>query len=176
MTRMIERWFPCAEVSANSAAGWGSGNQEREPHHVVRRAPDRAGQGRRHLLAPAVARRRSREQQRLQDLVQARDDGRYAAWDELRAEIETASHPDGASVLDPFSGRGMIPLEAARLGLEAHALDYSPVPYLASRLLTDFPFRDWTAEPRLPFDAGEADDYVDQRPRLVQRRRRLSLS
>jgi adenine-specific DNA methylase len=26
---MIERWFPCAEVSANSNAGWGSGNTER---------------------------------------------------------------------------------------------------------------------------------------------------
>ena len=29
MTRMIERWFPCAEVSANSNSGWGSGNTER---------------------------------------------------------------------------------------------------------------------------------------------------
>ena len=29
MTRMIERWFPCAEVSASSNAGWGSGNTER---------------------------------------------------------------------------------------------------------------------------------------------------
>ena len=29
MTRMIERWFPSAEVSANSVKGWGSGNQER---------------------------------------------------------------------------------------------------------------------------------------------------
>ena len=29
MTRMIERWFPCKEVSENSTAGWGSGNTER---------------------------------------------------------------------------------------------------------------------------------------------------
>ncbi|MFU0243263.1 hypothetical protein ACKI1J_47215, partial [Streptomyces scabiei] len=28
MTRMIERWFPSAEVSANSDKGWGSGNSE----------------------------------------------------------------------------------------------------------------------------------------------------
>ena len=28
MTRMIERWFPCAEVSEASGAGWGSGNSE----------------------------------------------------------------------------------------------------------------------------------------------------
>ena len=29
MTRMIERWFPCQEVSDNSSSGWGSGNSER---------------------------------------------------------------------------------------------------------------------------------------------------
>lgn len=29
MTRMIERWFPCDEVSRSSDAGWGSGNAER---------------------------------------------------------------------------------------------------------------------------------------------------
>lgn len=27
--RMIERWFPCAEVSAASASGWGSGKSEK---------------------------------------------------------------------------------------------------------------------------------------------------
>ena len=26
--RMIERWFPCQEVSDASAAGWGTGNAE----------------------------------------------------------------------------------------------------------------------------------------------------
>ncbi len=30
MTRMIERWFPCQEVSENSKTGWGSGNSEKE--------------------------------------------------------------------------------------------------------------------------------------------------
>jgi putative DNA methylase len=29
MTRMIERWFPCAEVSAASKSGWGSGKSEK---------------------------------------------------------------------------------------------------------------------------------------------------
>lgn len=27
--RLIERWFPCAEVSHVSASGWGSGKSER---------------------------------------------------------------------------------------------------------------------------------------------------
>lgn len=29
MTRMIERWFPCTEVSESSKSGWGSGKSER---------------------------------------------------------------------------------------------------------------------------------------------------
>ena len=28
-TRMIERWFPCAEVSEHSAKGWGTGFAEK---------------------------------------------------------------------------------------------------------------------------------------------------
>lgn len=43
-------------------------------------------------------------------------------------------HPDSASpiprVLDPFSGGGAIPLEAARLGCESNALDINPVAHL----------------------------------------------
>ena len=33
-------------------------------------------------------------------------------------------------VLDPFAGGGAIPLEAARLGCESHAIDYNPVAHL----------------------------------------------
>lgn len=63
-----------------------------------------------------------------------------------------AAYPDRpAEMLDPFSGRGLIPLEAARYGQKAHAIDYSPVATLASRLLIDWPFRDWSTEPELPF-------------------------
>ena len=29
MTRMIERWFPCAEVSKASGSGWGHGKVEK---------------------------------------------------------------------------------------------------------------------------------------------------
>src|SRR5205823_3988974 len=76
--------------------------------------------------------------------------GRYAKWKELREEI-LRSVQGPISVLDPFSGRGMIPLEAARLGLPAYAIDYSPVAVLASQLLADYPFRDWSNEPLIPF-------------------------
>jgi putative DNA methylase len=45
----------------------------------------------------------------------------------------------------------MIPLEAARLGIESYGFDYSPVAVLASNLLSGFPFEDWSSEPELPF-------------------------
>ena len=54
------------------------------------------------------------EQRRLQDLVRSAMTGRDAAHAELVAELDKA-YPHGASLLDPFSGRAMIPLEAARL-------------------------------------------------------------
>ena len=50
-----------------------------------------------------------------------------------------------------FSGRGIIPLEAARLGATAVGTDLSPVATLGGRLLADYAFRDWSGEPPLPF-------------------------
>ena len=80
--------------------------------------------------------------------------GRYVAWEQLREEI-LASSSNGGAVLDPFSGRGMIPLEAARLGLPAFGIDYSPVAVLASELLTDYPLRDWSLEPALSISRND---------------------
>ena len=50
-----------------------------------------------------------------------------------------------------FSGRGIIPLEAASVGAIAVGVDLSPVATLGGRLLADYPFRDWSGEPPLPF-------------------------
>lgn len=106
------------------------------------------------------------EQQRLQKLVQEAMTGRYENAEDIRSEV-LRCHVGGVSTLDPFSGRGMIPLETTRLGLPAFALDYSPVAVLASRLLTDFPFRNWDDEPPLPY-ARTDSTLVDTRSRLVQ--------
>src|SRR5262249_51408716 len=78
-----------------------------------------------------------------------------AANAELVAELVKA-YPAGASMLDLFSGRAMIPLEGARLGLTAYGIDYSPVATLAGQLLADYPLRDWSGEPALPFCDQEA--------------------
>ncbi len=158
MTRLIERWFPCKEVSENSTAGWGSGNTERALFTWFAARP--TAQAKAAVICSLLPwPEEEAEQKRLQDLVKLAMSGRFAAWDELRTEI-LAANPAGASVLDPFSGRGMIPLEAARLGLESHAIEYAPVAVLASHLLTDYPFRDWTNEPELPFTANAEAAHV----------------
>lgn len=52
-------------------------------------------------------------------------------------------------VLDMFAGGGAIPLEAARLGCESHALELNPVAYLIELCTVTFPQQ---------FGAGLADD------------------
>lgn len=52
-----------------------------------------------------------------------------------KATAEMLKHAGGKlpPVLDPFSGGGSIPLEAARLGFEAHAADLNPVAVLLNK-------------------------------------------
>ena len=155
MTRMIERWFPCQEVSENTDSGWGSGNSEKNLFTWFAARP--LAQAKAAVICSLLPwPDDSAEQQRLQALVRKSMTGRDAAHDDLVAEL--AKHfPDGASMLDPYSGRAMIPLEAARLGVKAWGIDYSPVATLAGSLLADYPLRDWDDQPPLPFEGYKAD-------------------
>ncbi len=56
-----------------------------------------------------------------------------------RAEILKSTHGNPPPVLDPFAGGGSIPLEAQRLGLEAHASDLNPVAVLINKALIEIP-------------------------------------
>src|SRR5439155_18561126 len=106
MTRMIERWFPCAEVSEASSAGWGSGNTERNLFTWFAARP--TAQAKAALICSLLPWPESiADQERLQQLVREAMTGRYAAWEALRAEI-LAGNPTGLRILDPFAGRGMI--------------------------------------------------------------------
>ena len=164
MTRMIERWFPCTDVSDSAGAGWGSGNQERNLFTWFAARP--TAQAKAAVICSLLPWPEDREEQRrLQSLVRECLGGRYAAWQQVRDEVLRSGGPD-VSILDPFSGRGMIPLEAARLGITSHAFDYSPVAVLASHLLTDYPFRDWCSEPPLPFEDHDGRLH-DERSRLL---------
>ena len=115
--RMIERWFPCAEVSEMSASGWGSGKSEKNLFTWFAARP--LAQAKAAVVTSLLPWPDDEiEQLGLQDLVRRAMMGKDAANAELKAEIEKA-HPGGASMLDFFAGRAMIPLEAARLGVRA---------------------------------------------------------
>lgn len=57
------------------------------------------------------------------------------------AEVAITLKQYAPPVLDPFAGGGSIPLEAQRLGLEAHASDLNPVAVLINKALIEIPPR-----------------------------------
>jgi len=54
-------------------------------------------------------------------------------------EIRKSNGGELPAILDPFAGGGTIPLEAQRLGLEAHASDLNPVAVLINKALIEIP-------------------------------------
>lgn len=60
------------------------------------------------------------------------------AFSAAHTELVRASGGRLPVVLDPFSGGGSIPLEAQRLGFEAHAQDLNPVAVLVTKALVEF--------------------------------------
>ena len=78
-------------------------------------------------------------------LEQAREEIRRS-W--RRACADNADHPRAAELFDPerlpafhdpFAGGGALPLEAQRLGLEAHASDLNPVAVLINKAMIEIP-------------------------------------
>lgn len=59
--------------------------------------------------------------------------------DAAHAEILKSTNGNPPPILDPFAGGGTIPLEAQRLGLEAHASDLNPVAVLINKALIEIP-------------------------------------
>lgn len=60
-------------------------------------------------------------------------------WNEARKEILQSTGGNPPPIVDPFAGGGAIPLEAQRLGLEAHASDLNPVAVLINRAMIEIP-------------------------------------
>ncbi len=67
-------------------------------------------------------------------------------------------------MLDPVCGGGSIPLEAQRLGLEAHASDLNPVAVLITRALIEIPPR-WAGQ--APVFPGAAGSRMGTWPRAI---------
>lgn len=62
-------------------------------------------------------------------------------YDEARKAILDSNNGVMPVVLDPFAGGGAIPLEAQRLGAEAHASDLNPLAVIINKALIEFPSR-----------------------------------
>lgn len=75
-----------------------------------------------------------------------------------RELINAATGGNPPPVLDPFAGGGTIPLEAQRLGLEAHASDLNPVAVLLNKASIEIP----------PKFAGLPPVNPDTRKKLLQ--------
>jgi putative DNA methylase len=104
-----------------------------------------------------------KERERLHNLIE-----RLVVWENIRdekllaeahAEILKSTDGNPPAILDPFAGGGTIPLEAQRLGLEAHASDLNPVAVLINKALIEIPpkFRD-----QPPVFPGLADSQIRQ--------------
>ena len=79
---------------------------------------------------------------------------------EARDRVLAANGGNPPRVLDLFAGGGAIPLEAARLGCEATAVELNPVAHLIQRCTLDYPQR---------FGPSLADDVRDYGRRWVDR-------
>ncbi|MGL5826679.1 MAG: DUF1156 domain-containing protein [Nocardioides sp.] len=95
-----------------------------------------------------------KERERLHKLIE-----RLVVWEnigdegllaEARSEILKSTDGRPPPIIDPFAGGGTIPLEAQRLGLEAHASDLNPVAVLINKALIEIPPRFRSQPPIFP--------------------------
>ncbi|TNC29430.1 DUF1156 domain-containing protein [Amycolatopsis alkalitolerans] len=104
-----------------------------------------------------------KERERLHNIIE-----RLVVWENVRdekllaeahAEILKSTNGNPPPILDPFTGGGTIPLEAQRLGLEAHASDLNPVAVLINKALIEIPPKFHNQPPVFP---GLADSQIRQ--------------
>lgn len=85
----------------------------------------------------------NKERQRLfailEKLVKWENSNNPEILDAAKAEIMRSTGNNPPPLLDPFAGGGSIPLEAQRLGLEAHAHDLNPVAVMINKAMIEIP-------------------------------------
>lgn len=108
------------------------------------------------------------ERKRLHNLIE-----RLVVWEnsndhqllrEAHDEILKSTDGNPPPILDPFAGGGSIPLEAQRLGLEAHASDLNPVAVLINKALIEIPPKFAGRPPVFP---GAAESQINSWPRAT---------
>jgi putative DNA methylase len=161
--RLIDEWFPCAAVDEACGNPAGSGRNEKAIFPWFASRPIAQARA---AVACALLGDDPATRQAVEEAVR----GGRGAIDKL-AEAVANRYPTGRPVvLDVFSGRGIIPLEAARLGAVAVGLDLSPVATVAGRILADYPLRDWRGEPSLPWHTKRSEGVLPMasgRARLI---------
>ena len=113
----------------------------------------------------------------IEDLVLWKNTTNEEVLERARAEIwqswrrvcaANADHPRAREIFDrhklpafhdPFAGGGALPLEAQRLGLEAHASDLNPVAVLINKAMIEIPPR-FAGKPPVNPDARRNEDLV----------------
>jgi putative DNA methylase len=75
----------------------------------------------------------------LSELVKWENSNNQDVLNAAKAEIMKSTDGNPPALLDPFAGGGAIPLEAQRLGLEAHASDLNPVAVMINKAMIEIP-------------------------------------
>ena len=152
--RLIDIWFPCSAVDSAVGTPAGSGRSEKAIFPWFASRP--IAQARAAVLTTLLPNSLDLRS----DVEDAVRTGSPESFRRLTAEIARNYGGRAPIVVDTFSGRGIIPLEAARVGATAVGTDLSPVATLAGRLLADWALRDWSAEDPLPFPSSVASPLV----------------
>jgi len=92
---------------------------------------------------------------------------------EARAEILKSTNGNPPPVYDPFCGGGSIPLEAQRLGLEAHGSDLNPVAVLITKALIEIPPKFKDLPPVNPASTARAEGEPKKGKKGVKNKDRL---
>ncbi len=99
----------------------------------------------------------------LERLVKWENTNNQEVLDEAKAEIMKSTGGNPPPLLDPFAGGGAIPLEAQRLGLEAHASDLNPVAVMINKAMIEIPPK-FLGQPPVNPEAKSRNDYNSEWP------------
>lgn len=104
----------------------------------------------------AVAAERARLHHLMEQLVVWENSNNEDLLAAAHREILASTDGNPPPILDPFAGGGTIPLEAQRLGLQAHASDLNPVAVLINKALIEIPPK-FAGQPPVSPDVARAE-------------------
>ncbi len=143
MRRFIEESFPIKEISEESAKEKNIRHGHISTLHIwwARRplASSRATSYAALIPAPKDPIEWNKTRNFIINLAKWENSLKNSIIEKARRDILSANDGKPPRILDPFAGGGSIPLEALRLGCEAHALEYNPVAVLILKCTLEYP-------------------------------------